>query len=296
MSQMVNNNLNLWDSSQTNFATSSALAADSQVTDGFQQGDYLKSSIFNGILMELSLVTHSLVDALGSANSSATVTLNVQNDMTPATLSAGIKAILEGLSVNYAATSGTAATATTATNIAGGAAKKLLVQTGAGTTGFVNVGTNGYVLGNDSNGPTWVNPATLTVSHATTAGTATKADAVTTLKNDDTGANATIAFSIGTGANKKSYSKTITVSVPGTVTTASNLAGGIPGNIPYQSGSNTTSFIGVADNSCLLGGGTTPSWQDKSGITVGNANKINNKTFDMSYNSSTHVLTITYHS
>lgn len=297
MAQNITNNLNLWDASKSNYTTSAALAENSQVTSGFQINDPLQSAVFNGFFMELSLVTVSLVEALKTVTSSSTQTLTVDNvSASKPTLSAAIKDILEGLSVNYATQSGSAGTAATATNIAGGSANKLVIQTGANTTGFVNTGNDGDILKYSPSGVSWIAPGTLSVSHAATANTATTASTVSTLTNDDTGANTTIAFSIGTGTNKKSYRKTISVNVPGTVTTASNLAGGIPGNIPYQSGTNTTSFVGVADSSCLLGGGTTPSWQDKSGITVGNANKINNKTFDMSYNSSTHVLTITYHS
>lgn len=297
MAQNITNNLNLWDAAKSNYTTSTALREVSQVTSGFQINDPLQSAVFNGFFMELSLVTVSLVEALKTVTSSSTQTLTVDNtSASKLTLSTAIKDILEGLSVNYATLSGSAGTAATATNIAGGSANKLLIQTGAGTTGFVNTGNDGDILKYSPSGISWISPGTLSVSHAATANTATVANGVSYFHDDDDGANSTIAFTIGTGTNAKHYSKTITVNVPGTVTTASNLAGGIPGNIPYQSGVNTTSFIGVSDNSCLLGGGTTPSWQDKSSITVGNANKINNKTFDMSYNSSTHVLTITYHS
>ena len=298
MAVTITNKLNYWDANGIGYATSDELSGDTQRQNGFGQNDYLRSAVFNGIFREFSLITVSLIDALNGIDTSATGTYTVNNATSTSDLASVIKNILQGLSVSYASQAGSATTATTATNIAGGQSKNLLVQTGAGTTGFVTNGSNGQVLVSGANGPTWTNTSNLgKVNSATTADTATVATNIGNLKNEDTGTNTTVAFSIGTGANKKTYSKTLSFS--GNIQSATNLAGGIPGNIPYQSGTNTTSFIGVADDNSLLGGGTTPAWQAKSAITVGNAtnaSKINNKTFDLSYNSSTHVLTITYHS
>jgi hypothetical protein len=56
------------------------------------------------------------------------------------------------------ALTGNATTATTATNIAGGAAGRISYQTGAGTTAFVAVGNGGQFLqANGPAAPTWVN-------------------------------------------------------------------------------------------------------------------------------------------
>lgn len=51
----------------------------------------------------------------------------------------------------------TATSATTSTNVAGGAVGSLVIQTGAGATGFVAAGTSGYVLTSTgtSTAPTW---------------------------------------------------------------------------------------------------------------------------------------------
>ena len=58
------------------------------------------------------------------------------------------------------AVTGNATTATTSTNIAGGAAGDLLVQTGSGTTGFLTPGTSGYYLTSQGAGtsPVWTVP------------------------------------------------------------------------------------------------------------------------------------------
>lgn len=52
-------------------------------------------------------------------------------------------------------TSGNAATATTATNVAGGAAGSLVYQTGAATTSTLALGTRGYVLRAGASAPEW---------------------------------------------------------------------------------------------------------------------------------------------
>lgn len=65
------------------------------------------------------------------------------------------------------------------------------------------------------------------------------------------------------------------VSVIGTnaVARATNLAGGIAGQIPYQSGANTTAFsaAGTANQVLLSGGSGAPTWANQSSLSVGSA-------------------------
>ena len=57
-------------------------------------------------------------------------------------------------------TTGNAATASTSTNITGGTAGKVLYQSGASTTAFIDVGTTGQVLTSAGTGtPTWTTPS-----------------------------------------------------------------------------------------------------------------------------------------
>lgn len=224
MAVTLTNNLNLWDSQKTNYTTSANLVSDTQRLNGFQQSEYLKSATFNGFFMELSLVTLSVIDALASVTSAASVSLTVNNDTSRTNLSAAIKTILEGLSVHYAETTGAATSATQATNLASGAKGSIPYQSAQNATTFLPKGTQGQILAQGANDtPTWINPGTLTVQSAATATTATTATNVGNLTNDDTGANTTIAFSIG----NKSYSKTITVAIPGTVASAETVTANI---------------------------------------------------------------------
>jgi Head domain of trimeric autotransporter adhesin len=66
---------------------------------------------------------------------------------------------------NAANTTGNAATATTATNIAGGVAGNIPYQTGAGATAMIPVGTSGYVLTSSGAGaPSWTAIPTATTT------------------------------------------------------------------------------------------------------------------------------------
>jgi hypothetical protein len=60
-------------------------------------------------------------------------------------------------------------TATTATNIAGGALGSIPYQTAAGTTAFIPIGTNGYVLTAGASTATWSAVSSLSAGSATTA-------------------------------------------------------------------------------------------------------------------------------
>jgi hypothetical protein len=72
--------------------------------------------------------------------------------------------------INYVSAAGSATTATTATNIAGGVASQIPYQTGAGATSFIPNGTADQVFkSNGTSIPTWVNQSTLSVGSAVNA-------------------------------------------------------------------------------------------------------------------------------
>jgi hypothetical protein len=110
--------------------------------------------------------------------------------------------------------SGAVSTATTATNVAGGAAGSLVYQSAAATTTTLALGTTNYVLTAGASAPQYVAQSTLSVGSATTA------------------------------------------------TTATNLAGGGAGYIPYQSGAGTTAFLASGTTGQVLtsNGTSAPTW------------------------------------
>jgi len=115
--------------------------------------------------------------------------------------------------------SGAVASATTATNVAGGTTGALHYQSGAGATTFLTLGTTNYVLTAGASAPQYVAQSTLSVGSASTA------------------------------------------------TTATNLAGGGAGYVPYQSGSGTTAFVSSGTTGQVLtsNGTSAPTWTTPAG-------------------------------
>ena len=117
----------------------------------------------------LSYSTPSLTGTSPITYSNGTISINqslitiAQSQVTDLTTDLAAKAstayVDNGLSGKLD-TNGNAATATTATNIAGGSAGKVVYQTGSGSTDFTAVGTAGQVLtSNGTSAPTWSAPA-----------------------------------------------------------------------------------------------------------------------------------------
>ncbi len=82
-------------------------------------------------------------------------------------------------------------------------------------------------------------------------------------------AGTNIGLSGGTG--------NVTVSVTGTVasaTVATNLSGGLAGSVPYQTGANTSTFLGIGTAGQVLtvnAGATAPQWVNQSTLSAGTA-------------------------
>ena len=148
---------------------------------------------------------------------------------------------------------------TAPTSVALGATGSLLYSNGTAPA-YLPVGANTYVLTSNGTTPTYVNPASLTVGVAATAGFATSAGSASTATTATTATN--IA---GGGANQVVYQSgsgaTTFVSAPSTAgtvlgwtgsslswvaapaaTTTTNISGGAQYQIPFQSGVSTTTF------------------------------------------------------
>ncbi len=93
---------------------------------------------------------------------------------------------------------------------------------------------------------------------------------------------------------------TLNQNTTGTATYATNIAGGVANNIPYQTGIGTTSFITPAASSVLVSNASSvPSWQtitslvDQRWIDIVRQGFVNNAQTSLSFNASTYVLTLT---
>ena len=140
---------------------------------------------------------------------------------------------------------GSATTATTATNLAGGGAGYVPYQSGAGATSFLSVGTTGQVLtSNGSGAPTWSTPATaVTLSDDTT----TAATRYPLFANATSGSASTIY----TSSTKYQYN-------PSTgVLTATQFSGSGAGLTSIPNSALTNSSVTIGSTSVALGATVT---------------------------------------
>ena len=159
-------------------------------------------------------------------------------------------------------TTGNASTATTANNLSGTTQYSLPYQSASATTGYLSPGTANSVLITNGVGsaPSWSTQASLSVGSATNIVGGT-AGAIAY----QTGSGVTSFLSLGTsgyvltsGASAPSYTAQSSLAVG----TATNLAGGVASNIPYQSGAGATAFLanGTTGQVLTSNGASAPSW------------------------------------
>ena len=167
----------------------------------------------------------------------------------------------------------------TATNIAGGAAGSVPYNTAAATTSFLSIGTANQVLtvNSGATAPQYVNQSTLSVGTATNVAGGAAGSVVY-----NTGAGATSFLAIGTanqvltvntGATAPQYVSQSTLSVG----TATNIAGGVAGSVPYNTGAGATSFLSIGTAGQVLtvnSGATAPQYTAQSSLSVGTATNV----------------------
>ena len=195
-------------------------------------------------------------------------------------------------------------------NIAGGSTGQILYQSAANETGFIGPGSVGQILVSAGSAiPVYTNTGSIYVGNAgqadglnplntstqkvgfadisgrlLAANTATQqvgfaanlmAGAVGSLPYQ-TGANATGMLALGStgfvlvaGASSPEWASLGTISA----STATNLAGGTTGQVPYQTAAGATSFYGPGTLGQILvsGGAAAPTYTNTASIYVGNA-------------------------
>jgi hypothetical protein len=137
-----------------------------------------------------------------------------------------------------------------AANILGGTAAALVYQTAANTTGFVTTASNGQVLVSGGIGaPIYQNTLTLA---GTTAATSTSTGALQ------------VRGGVGIGGNLYVGGSLNVPTITGTISTATNIAGGTAGQLHYQSAPGTTAFVtvGTAGQVLVSGGTGAPVYQN----------------------------------
>jgi cytoskeletal protein CcmA (bactofilin family) len=168
----------------------------------------------------------------------------------------------------------------TASNIADGTTNQIPYQVSSGVTGFFGPGSAGQVLlsnGLAAGGPIFVNQSELTVGTATSS---TFADnlvggAAGSLPYQN-GPDDTVFLNLGTlgyiltaGSTQPVWSDPEALTIAYAIT-ATNLADGAAGSIPYQTAPGLTTFLGIGspDQILTINGSSLPVWVDRSVILV----------------------------
>ena len=126
----------------------------------------------------------------------------------------------------------------------------------------LSIGSNGFLLSSTGSAPQWSNPTGITVGTATTATNVTGGAAGSLVYQSGTSATTTLNLGVTNyvlvaGASAPEYVAQSTLAV-GSATTATNVAGGTIGAVPYQSGAGATTFL--SGNT-----GTTPQFVTSTG-------------------------------
>jgi len=169
---------------------------------------------------------------------------------------------------NFAAGTITASltgTASTATNLASGAAGSIPYQSGAGATTFLAAGTSGTVLTMSSGGlPIWTTAGTSTLASNLAGGAAGSLPYQSAV-------NATSFLAAGTSGQVLTLnsSQIPAWTTPSAVTSVANITGGAAGSLPYQSAPNATAFLaaGTSGQVLTLTSAQLPAWTTQSAVT-----------------------------
>jgi hypothetical protein len=159
-------------------------------------------------------------------------------------------------------TSGNAATATlatTATNLAGGAAGSVPYQSAAGTTAMLTAGSNGQVLTLAAGIPSWATPTTGTV---TSVGQSFTGGLISVSGSPVTGSG-TLALTVaGTSGGIPYFSSTSTWASSGALTQYGVVYGGGAAGAPVATSAGTTGQVLIGNT------GAAPSWANLSSTAV----------------------------
>jgi hypothetical protein len=311
-----------------NIWTTNDISGGTVTARNLTQGRIVFAGVGGQLTDDGELTYDSLTNLLSADVSKATTATNIAGGgpgMIPYQSSYGITAFVNTGTTGYVLQSnGTnapswtplgdivAGNANTATNIAGGTANQIVIQTAPGTTGFVGPGNAGQFLRSNGTGsaPSFVNTGNIYIGNAVfadnlrgpangipyqsntdTTGFITPGVAGSLLQSNGTTATfvstSTLLVGFATNAStadkwttartitlagdlngsvtidgSQNYTFTATVIASGASTTATNLAGGTTGAIPYQSTANVTTFLSLSgtENAILAAGTTSPKY------------------------------------
>jgi hypothetical protein len=188
--------------------------------------------------------------------------------------------------------------ATTAANIQGGALGNIHYQTGSNTTGFVTnaAGSGSSILTQAGNAaPVFLGQSQLVVGGATTSANIQGGTQYNVVYQSNANTTGFVGNAAGSGASVLTQTGNAvpvyfgqSQLVVGGATTSANIQGGSLGNIHYQTGSNTTGFVGNAAGSgasvLTQTGNAAPVYFGQSQLVVGGATTAANIQGGTQYN------------
>lgn len=154
------------------------------------------------------------------------------------------------------------------------------IVTGSGVASF-SAGTTGFTPSSPSSGAIVLGGTLITSNGGTGLASYTAGDTLyyatgTALSKLAIGAASRIMTSSGS-APQWTDPATITVGTATSATTATNLAGGAAGSLPYQTGAGATTFLGIGTATQILkvnAGATSLEYADQSTLAVGTATNL----------------------
>ena len=236
-------------------------------------------SVTSGVIANTGVLSLTTSSGL-STNTSATGNVSITNT--------GVTSIVAGTNISVSGAtgavtvnvSGTVANATNAVNatnatyIVGGATNSVPYQTGSGVTAFLAQGTG--VLQETAGAPVWTTTPTLTGTNFSGIGNGALTNSSLTVGSTNIALGAT---SLTLSGLTSVAATTFTGALSGnatTATTATNLAVGASGALPYQSSAGATAMLTAGSTSQVLISGTTPSWTNTPTLTGTNFTGIPN--------------------
>ena len=274
---------------QITSATDTPIAINgNQITSGTVGSAYLSGS-YTGITGVGTLTTGTWNATTIAAGYGGTgLTTYTAGDLIYATASTTLAKLGIGASTYLLTSSGSApqwtapssvsvGSATTATNIAGGSAGAIAYNSGAGTTTFLALGTQDYVLTAGATTPQYTAQSSLSVGSSSNL-----VGGTTGALPYQTGSGATTFLSLGTsnyvltaGATAPQYTAQSSLAVGA----ATNISGGTAGAIPYNTGAGATTFLSLGTSTYILTAGAgAPQYTDPASVTVGSATNATNAT------------------
>jgi hypothetical protein len=236
-----------------------------------------------------SIAATTFTGALSGNASTASIATNVSGGAAgslPYQTALSTTTMLALGTTNYILTAGASApqwtnpatiTVSASTNISGGTTGQVPYQSSANTTAFVTNGTGVLQASSSGATPAWTTTPTLTGTNFSGIPNGALSNSSITIGSSNVSLGGSISIITGlTSISATTFTGTLSGNAT-SATTATNIAGGTTGQVPYQSGAGATTYVvngaGVLQ---ATSSGATPAWTTAPTLTGTNFTSIPN--------------------